>query len=210
MFTGIIRTHGTVERIDGDGDRQIEIRANSPLTLAVGDSVAVNGVCLTQTVEGGELIVADVSKETLRMTTLGSLSVGQHVNLEPAARLGDPLGGHLVTGHVDGVGEVIDVTEEARSRRIALRVPDNLIRYFAVRGSVAIDGVSLTLVASGPSRIEVNIIPATWEHTTIGEYVPGWRVNLEVDLVARYLEQLHVADSYGYNPEGAARRLREV
>ena len=211
MFTGIIRTLGTVERVDGDGDRRVVIRPETPLSLEVGDSVSVSGVCLTQTAEG-EAIVADVSSETLRVTTLGELEEGQRVNLEPAARLGDPLGGHLVSGHVDGVGEVLAVTPEERSWRITFRVPNALVRYFAVRGSVAIDGVSLTLIGSAHGQIEVNIIPATREHTTIGEYAPGRRVNLEVDLVARYLEQLHVADGYGYVPEGAARkeRLREV
>jgi riboflavin synthase len=158
--------------------------------LAVGGSIAVNGVCLTAVTTTPTGFSADVSAETLAVTTLGRLAPGARVNLEPPLKAGDPLDGHLVTGHVDGVGEVVAVTPAGRSQRIDIAVPSALARYVATKGSVAVDGVSLTVNAVRGAEFTVNIIPHTLAVTVIGEYRRGTAVNIEVDLLARYLERL--------------------
>jgi riboflavin synthase len=162
-------------------------------TAAVGDSICVAGACLTVTRMQRGAFAADVSRETLSRTTLGSLAVGSRVNLEPALRAGDPLGGHYVTGHVDGLATVVDLREDARSWRVVFEVPAELARYVASKGSVTVDGVSLTVNEVEGRRFGVNLIPHTREVTTLGDLAPGASVNLEVDIIARYVERLNAA-----------------
>lgn len=193
MFTGIVQDIGRIEsREERGGDARLKISLrNLPLArMTLGDSICVQGVCLTVASLGANAFSADVSRETLALTTLGELSPGADVNLEPALRAGEPLGGHLVSGHVDGVGRVIETREEARSLRVTFEAPEELARYLARKGSVAVDGVSLTVNEVEGARFGVNLIPHTRQVTTLGRLVPGTRVNLEVDPVARYLERL--------------------
>jgi riboflavin synthase len=173
----------------------IELGSAAIGPLAVGGSIAVNGVCLTAVTVASRGFTADVSAATLAVTTLGRLVAGSRVNLEPPLRAGDPLDGHIVTGHVDGVGEVIGVEPVGGSKRIVVAVPAVLSRYIAPKGSVAIDGVSLTVNAVGAADLEVNIIPHTQAVTVIGEYARGTAVNIEVDMLARYLERLVQPDA---------------
>ena len=193
MFTGIIEAVGRLQdRQPRGGDRRLRI-ATGKLDLggvALGDSIAVNGVCLTVTELPGDGFWADVSSETLSCTTLGDLAVGAPVNLEQALTPTTRLGGHLVSGHVDGIGTVIDRREDARSWRFRLRAPTELARYIAAKGSICIDGISLTVNRVEQADFEVNIVPHTLAETTIGGCRPGSRVNLEVDLIARYLERM--------------------
>jgi riboflavin synthase len=194
MFTGIIMATGRiVSSADRGGDIELGIEVPAGLDLkrtAVGDSVCVQGVCLTVTRLDGTRFCADVSRETLAKTTLGSLKNGSRVNLEPSLKAGDPLGGHLVSGHVDAVGELVSIAEEARSRRLQFELPEGLMRFVAPKGSICIDGVSLTVNEVEGSRFGVNIIPHTWEVTTLGELAAGSRVNVEIDVIARYLDRL--------------------
>jgi riboflavin synthase len=181
---------------DRGGDRRLEIEVDAAEAigpLAVGGSIAVNGVCLTAVATNGARFTCDVSAATLAVTTLGKLVPGTRVNLEPSLRLGDPLDGHIVAGHVDGVGEVAEFEPRGSSRRLVVRVPAALARYVAAKGSVAIDGVSLTINAVRGAELEANIIPHTAAVTVIGEYVLGTAVNIEVDMLARYLERLLTA-----------------
>ncbi len=197
MFTGIIRGVGSIaESRDVGGDRQLAIDLGElelP-ALAVGDSIAVNGACLTVTSFGAGRFSADVSVETLQVTTLGSLDVGAGVNLEPALRVGDALDGHFVMGHVDGVGRVRSLTPAARSQRLEFEMPGALAPYVARKGSIAVDGVSLTVNAVSGNVFEVNIVPHTTEMTIISAYTVGTAVNIEIDMIARYLERLASAD----------------
>lgn len=193
MFTGIIQSVGEVLSLEPrGGDVRITLATGKLLTSGVvlGDSIAVNGVCLTAVDLGSGRFAADVSRETLSLTTLGALRTGSPVNLEKALTLSTPLGGHLVSGHVDGVGEVVERREDARSWRLAIQAPAELARYIAHKGSIAVDGVSLTVNVVQGARFELNIVPHTLEETIIRHYRPGTRVNLEVDLIARYLERL--------------------
>ncbi len=197
MFTGLIEAVGEIAALEArGGELRIRVAAGNldRSDVAPGDSIAVNGVCLTVTAlhEGGFWM--DVAGETLAKTTLGALAPGALVNLEKALLPTTRLGGHLVSGHVDGVGEVVDRRPEARSVRFRVRVPAELARYIAPKGSVAVDGTSLTVNAVDGRVFEVNIIPHTMEHTITGEYTAGTRVNIEVDLVARYLERLLLGD----------------
>ena len=193
MFTGIIQALGRLDEAEErGGDRRLTILARD-LDLAsaeLGDSIAVNGVCLTAVAIDGERFVADVSRETLDLTTLGELAPGGAVNLEPALTLSTPLGGHLVSGHVDGIGELVSLTPEARSTRLVFRLPGSLMRYVAKKGSITIDGTSLTVNEVQNDTLGVNIVPHTLERTIMHEYQVGTRVNIEVDLLARYLERL--------------------
>lgn len=197
MFTGIIENLGTVSAMQPrGGDLRIQVRAPG-MDLddtRVGDSIAVNGVCLTVTELGGGQFAADVSRESLGVTTLGDLGLGDRVNLERALTLRTRLGGHLVSGHVDGVGEVLSMHPDARSTRVRLRAPDALARYIAAKGSITVDGTSLTVNGVDGATFSVNIIPHTWERTRFSVYRVGTRVNLEVDLIARYLERLMLGD----------------
>ena len=193
MFTGIVKAIGTVADIEstgGDARLRIESAALPWTEYADGDSILVNGVCLTagQLTRGG--FSCDVSRETLDVTTLGSLRPGSRVNLEPALTLVDRLGGHLVSGHVDGLGTVTARRDDARSIRLTLEFPGELRRYLSRKGSVCVDGVSLTINSVSARTFGVNIIPHTARETIIGDYRAGTRVNIEVDLVARYLESL--------------------
>jgi riboflavin synthase len=165
--------------------------------LAVGGSIAVNGVCLTAVAAAPTSFTADVSAATLAVTTLGGLGKGSRVNLEPPLKAGDPLDGHIVTGHVDGVGEVVSIDAAGSSKRLVIAVPAALARYIAPKGSVAVDGVSLTVNAAGATDFEVNVIPHTQSVTVIGQYARGTAVNIEVDLLARYLERLVQTDARG-------------
>jgi riboflavin synthase len=197
MFTGIIQALGRIRRREPrGGDMRLEIDTGD-LSLAdaqIGDSIAVSGVCLTAITLGERSFSADVSGETLARTTLGALAVGDAVNLEKALTLGTPLGGHLVSGHVDGIGELIERRADGRSERLRIKAPANLARYIAEKGSICVDGVSLTVNAVDGAVFELNIVPHTLTVTTIGEFRPGRRVNLEVDLIARYLERLMLGE----------------
>jgi riboflavin synthase len=193
VFSGLVKGTGRIAaRTEHGADQRfaIELGAVAMAPLAAGGSIAVNGVCLTAVAVSGTGFSADVSAETLAVTTLGRLGPGARVNLEPPLKAGDPLDGHLVTGHVDGVGEVVAVTSAGRSKRIDIAVPTALARYVATKGSVAVDGVSLTVNAVRGAEFTVNIIPHTLAVTVIGEYGRGTAVNIEVDLLARYLERL--------------------
>lgn len=193
MFTGIVTVTGEVDGIETlGGDCRLSIASEqlSQDELSTGESISVNGVCLTAASVQARGFVADVSAETLRITTLGGLTTGSRVNLEPSLRVGDRLGGHLVSGHVDCVGTVRERRDEARSIRLTVEVAPEYRRYLAKKGSVCMDGVSLTINAVSGNAFEVNIIPHTAEITIIGEYRDGAVVNIEVDLVARYLERL--------------------
>ena len=161
-----------------------------PSSLHLGDSICVQGCCLTVTELTGRAFAADVSRESLSLTTLGELAVGSPVNLEPSLKAGDALGGHLVSGHVDGVASVASLTADARSTRVRIAVPDHLAKYIARKGSVAVDGVSLTVNDVEGTTFGVNLIPHTQQVTTLGRLSPGSRVNLEVDPIARYVERL--------------------
>ncbi len=192
MFTGIIEELGRVTRREDRPDgRRFWIEA--PLVsqgLAVGDSLAHAGCCLTVVARESDAYAVEAVPETLRLTTLGDWNVGDAVNLERSVALGARLGGHLVQGHVDGVGEVVSVTNEGDGRRVALRVPTALRRFVAHKGSLAVDGVSLTVAALTGEGCEIAYIPHTLAVTTAGAYAPGHRVHLEVDLLARYLARL--------------------
>jgi len=197
MFTGIIESIGKIAKMEKrGGDVRLHI-ATGKLDLsdvALGDSIAVNGVCLTAVVLPGDGFVADVSNETLSLTSLGQLSTGSPVNLEKALTMSTRLGGHLVSGHVDGLGEVIAKSEDARSIRFTVKAPDELAKYIAHKGSVTVDGTSLTVNAVKGAEFELNIVPHTAQETIMSEYEVGRKVNLEVDLVARYLERLLLGD----------------
>lgn len=193
MFTGIIQAVGEVAGLEPrGGDLRLRVRTGKlDLTdVALGDSIAVNGVCLTAVELPGDGFAADVSRETLSLTSLGQLRPGSPVNLEKALTLATRLGGHLVSGHVDGLGSVVERRDDARSVRFSIEAPAELARYIAHKGSITVDGTSLTVNAVEGCRFELNIVPHTLQETIMDGYVPGRRVNLEVDLVARYLERL--------------------
>jgi riboflavin synthase len=193
MFTGIVRAIGRIDSLERRGSADLRVRIHAP-DLAwsgqPGDSIAVNGVCLTVAERLPDGFGADVSGETLAVTTLGELQPQDRVNLEPALAAGDPLGGHLVAGHVDCVGRVTRVERAGQSTRMVIDLPPEYRRYLARKGSICVDGVSLTINEVSGHSFEVNIIPHTAGHTIAGGYVAGTRVNVEVDLVARYLESL--------------------
>ncbi len=195
MFTGIVTALGTVRAISplGDGaDMRLTIAAPWPDTaeVPIGASIGCSGCCLTAVEIGPDWFAADASAETLSRTTLGRWAVGTRVNLERSLRLGDELGGHLVSGHVDGVGAVVSAAAEHGSIRFVFRVPDDLARYIAVKGSVAVDGVSLTVNEVTDDTFGVNIIPHTAAVTSLGSLRPGDAVNLEIDMLARYVARL--------------------
>lgn len=193
MFTGIVADMGRItEREDRGGDLRLAIAFTrlDGARLGIGDSVCVQGCCLTVTARAGRSFSVDLSRETLSLTTLGSLAVGAAVNLEPALRAGDALGGHLVSGHVDAVARVTGSEADARSRRLTIAATPELMRYIAPKGSVTVDGVSLTVNEVAGSSFGVNIIPHTQTATTLGGAMAGTAVNIEVDQLARYLERL--------------------
>ena len=188
MFTGLVAGTGTVRSL-ADG----RLTVDTPLAadLSAGDSIAVNGVCLTALDPTPDGFGADVMPETLRRSSLGPLGAGDEVNLELPLRASDRLGGHVVQGHVDGTGTVEDVREEGFSRVVRVAAPADLLRYVVEKGSIAVDGVSLTVSAVDEGAFEVSLIPETLERTTLGSAAPGRAVNLEVDLLAKYVEKLH-------------------
>ncbi len=204
MFTGIIQAQGSIAAIDKvGGDVRLSIQSDGlPFTnYAVGESIAVNGVCLTATALRADGFDTDVSTETLNVTSLGSLVIGSKANLEPSLSFGARLGGHLVSGHVDCLGKVTSVTKDARSIRLVIEIPSDFARYVAKKGSVCVDGVSLTINAVSASSFDLNIIPHTAETTTIGQYGVGTDVNIEVDMLARYVERLLAKDPDGLSLE---------
>ena len=192
MFTGLVETTATVSGVapDGDGVR-LEVRTPLAAQLSQGDSIAVNGVCLTATNPDGETFAADVMAETLRRSSLGPLTKGDPVNVELPLRAGDRLGGHVMQGHVDGTATVASVTEDGNSRVVRIEAPAELLRYVVDKGSIAVDGVSLTVSAVDDHAFEVSLIPETLERTTFGSAAPGRTVNLETDVLAKYVEKLH-------------------
>ena len=185
MFTGLVETTGTIAAL---GEGRLGVRAS--LELEPGDSVAVNGVCLTATAVSGDGFDADVMPETMRRTSLGSLAEGDRVNLELPLRASDRLGGHMVQGHVDGLGTVEAVTEEGFARVVRIAAPPELLRYVVEKGSIAVDGVSLTVAEVDGDGFTVSLIPETLERTTLGSAAPDRSVNLEVDVLAKYVEKL--------------------
>ncbi len=195
MFTGIINELGTVEAVEGsDEGARLRIRAELASELEAGDSVAVNGACLTATSAGTGAFEADVMHQTLSLTTLGDLDSDSRVNLELPLRAADRLGGHVVQGHVDGTATVVEVSEDGFAKRLRLELPDELLPYVVERGSIAIEGVSLTVAELTGSALEVSLIPETLERTTLGSLVPGARVNVECDVLARYVRRQLEAD----------------
>jgi riboflavin synthase len=203
MFTGIIQAVGEVAAMQpAGGDLRLRIQTGKLdlADVALGDSICTNGVCLTVIELPGDGYWADVSVETLDFTTLGDLEPGSKVNLEKALTPASRLGGHIVSGHVDGVGEVVSLQEDARSIRFVMRAPDELAKYIAHKGSICVDGTSLTVNAVNGAEFDLNIIPQTMAETVFGEYQPGSRVNLEVDVIARYLERLVQGDAAA-NPD---------
>jgi riboflavin synthase len=189
MFTGIVTDVGRVKSVrETNRDRRFEIETAFDLaTLAIGASVSHAGCCLTVVEKGAGWFAVEVSGETLALTTLADWREGRRVNLERAARVGDELGGHIVSGHVDGAGEVISVESEGGSHRLRVRAPRPLHRFIAPKGSITVEGVSLTVNEVEDDVFGVNLIPHTWDVTTLGELKPGARVNLEIDMLARYL-----------------------
>jgi riboflavin synthase len=193
MFTGIVQGVATVRAIEprgGDVTLVFETAGISLADIELGGSVAVSGVCLTATRFDGGSFAADVSRETLSLTTLGDWVAGTRVSLGKALLAGQALGGHYVTGHVDGVGEMVSRRDDARSVRMEFKVPPELARYVARKGSICIDGVSLTVNGARGDRFDVNLVPHTLEVTTLGGLQAGSRVNLEVDIIARYVERM--------------------
>ena len=203
MFTGIVQAVGQVASVENAGeDRQLGIAA-SALDLsdaAVGESICVSGVCLTAVRFEAKQFFADVSSETLARTTLGDLHIGDHVNLERALTASARLGGHLVTGHIDGVGHILAHRHAGRSLNLRIGAPADLAKYIAAKGSICADGVSLTVNAVRGVEFDVNLVPHTLRATTFGDAMTGRRVNLEVDILARYLERLLLGDSQ--QPQG--------
>ena len=199
MFTGIVREVGRVRRIAQAGDTRIRIAcARPPESIEIGASIACSGVCLTVVARGrdeaGPWFEVDASSETRARTTLGEWAEGTKVNLEPALRIGDELGGHIVSGHVDGTGRIVAIRPEGGSRRVTIAAPRALGRFIAQKGSIAVDGISLTVNevadAGAETQFGVNIIPHTWEVTGLSGAGEGTRVNLEIDLLARYVARL--------------------
>ena len=196
MFSGIIADIGLITRAeDRDGGLRLSVatEALGMDDVRVGDSIAVNGVCLTVVKKDGAVFTVDVSRETLNCT-VGLERQGGHVNLEKSLRLSDRLGGHLVSGHVDGVGEVVAFNDIGESWRLAVRAPQKLAKYIATKGSITINGVSLTVNHVAGSEFDVNLIPHTLEATTLNELKAGSKVNLEIDLIARYVERMMQAE----------------
>ena len=191
MFTGIVRERGRVVSAERNGGGvRLRIAARATADARPGDSIAVNGCCLTATAADGETLDFDAVPETIARTTLGGLVEGAEVNLEPALRAGEPLGGHFVQGHVDGRARVTAFEPEGKGARVRLELEPGLLRYCVEKGSIALDGVSLTVAALRDDGIEIALVPFTLEHTTLGALAPGDEVNVEVDLLAKYAERL--------------------
>lgn len=206
MFTGIVVERGAVKKVRKRDPVELEVEAPAVARgLKRGDSVAVNGVCLTATHAGRRSFKVQVMAETLARTTLEGLRKGSHINLELAARLGDRIGGHIVQGHVDGVATVVRIEEDGSARRVWLSADDDLLRYMVPKGSVTIDGVSLTVVEVGRKTFQVALIPHTLSVTTLGRISEGSTVNVEVDLLAKYVERFDVTARRATDPEPGRR-----
>jgi riboflavin synthase len=196
MFTGIITDIGTIANVIDDADTRIVIDTHyDSATIDMGASIACSGVCLTVVDKGPGWFTVDVSGETISRTAQGQWTVGRRLNLERALKIGDELGGHIVTGHVDGVGDVIGITPEGGSHRVDIRAPADIAPYVAAKGSITVDGVSLTVnsvsdAADGSTVFGLNIIPHTWTVTAFSDLQPGQAVNLEIDVLARYLARM--------------------
>jgi riboflavin synthase len=192
VFTGIVRELGRVESLNGES-AGIRLRIVAPVTASstvAGDSVAVNGVCLTAVEVVGGVLAFDAVPETLRRSSLSHLADGGRVNVEPALRAGEPLGGHIVQGHVDGVGRVVRLEPEGEGARLTVEAPQELLRYVVEKGSITVEGVSLTIAALAPDGFEIALVPHTLSATTLGSLAAGDEVNLEVDVLAKYVERL--------------------
>ncbi len=210
MFTGIILAVGNIaaiERRAGDCRLKIDTGKLSLSGVALGDSIAVNGVCLTAVELGPQFFYADVSNETLSRSTLNTATVGTAVNLELALTPATRMGGHIVSGHVDGIGKVIEKKADGRSIRFTFKAPDNLAKYIAEKGSICINGISLTVNDVNGATFSVNIVPDTLKDTTLGEAIVGTTVNLEVDLLARYMERLMQGEAAAKSPSGITEEL---
>ena len=210
MFTGIILAIGkiaAIERRAGDCRLKIDTGSLSLADVALGDSIAVNGVCLTAVELGAHYFCADVSNETLSRTILNNATTGTPVNLELALTPSTRMGGHIVSGHVDGIGKIIGKKADGRSYRFTLKAPDNLAKYIAEKGSICINGISLTVNEVKGAELSVNIVPYTLKDTTLGEATVGTPVNLEVDLLARYMERLMQGEAATYNQGGITEEL---
>ncbi len=195
MFTGIVSDIGTIESVDQRGDLRVRIKCSYDMdSVDIGASIACSGICLTVVDKGGDWFAVDVSAETLSCTAEGRFAAGRRINLERALKVGDELGGHIVTGHVDGVGTVVSSEAAGDSREVAIRVPEELRPYIAAKGSITVDGVSLTVNRVSDedtgTLFTLNIIPHTAQVTTLGELAPGRAVNLEIDILARYLARM--------------------
>lgn len=211
MFTGIIEAIGSVVAMEPEGT-DMRLRINTAALdmndVRLGDSIAVNGVCLTVTELPGDGFWADVSGETHRRSSFAGLRIGSRVNLEKALTATTRLGGHLVSGHVDGVGEIIERSSDGRSIHFRIKAPDELAKYIAEKGSICVDGISLTVNRIDGAVLELNIVPHTLEETTMADFHSGTRVNLEVDIIARYLERLMMGDeAAGTKSSGITRAL---
>jgi riboflavin synthase len=191
MFTGLVQDLGTIETLDsGEEGARLRVATALGAEIAPGDSVAVDGVCLTASEADRSGFAAEVMNQTLRLTALGGLEEGSTVNLELALRAADRLGGHILQGHVDGVGEVAEVEDDGFARRLRIALGPELLRYAIERGSIGLSGVSLTISALGADWVEVSLIPETLERTSLGSAAPGTRLNVECDVVAKYVERL--------------------
>lgn len=191
MFTGLIQDVGTVESLDSGTDgARLRIATRLGAEIAPGDSVAVDGICLTATAADAEGFETEAMNQTLKVSALDNLEVGEKVNLELATKASDRLGGHIVQGHVDGVGEVVSVEDDGFAKRMRVGLGPEQLRYAVERGSIALSGVSLTVATLGEGSIEVSLVPETLERTTLGGAEPGSKINVECDVVARYVERL--------------------
>ncbi len=191
MFTGLVQDIGSVESVEGGADgARLRIATELGPQIGLGDSVAVNGVCLTATEADERGFATEAMNQTLEVTVIGALEAGARVNLELATRADERLGGHIVQGHADGSGRVLEVAEDGFARRVRVEIPPALLRYVVDKGSVALNGVSLTVATLGDTWVEVSLIPETLERTNLGDAAPGDPLNVEVDVVAKYVERL--------------------
>jgi riboflavin synthase len=191
MFTGLVQDIGSVESVEGGADgARLRIATKLGSEIGLGDSIAVNGVCLTATEADARGFATEAMNQTLEVTVIGALEPGARVNLELATRADERLGGHIVQGHADGSGRVLEVAEDGFARRVRVEIPPDLLRYVVDKGSVALNGVSLTVAELGDAWVEVSLIPETLERTNLGDAAPGDPLNVEVDVLAKYVERL--------------------
>jgi riboflavin synthase len=191
MFTGLVQDIGSIESVEGGADgARLRIATRLGADIGLGDSIAVNGVCLTATEADASGFATEAMNQTLEVTVIGALEPGARVNLELATRADERLGGHIVQGHADGSGRVLEIAEDGFARRVRVEIPPELLRYVVDKGSVALNGVSLTVASLGDTWVEVSLIPETLERTNLGDAAPGDPLNVEVDVLAKYVERL--------------------